>query len=212
MGAGCDSVFVLQRCGWMLLVLLMSPIRWARSRSSRSMVGADALRGLVQSLDVVDVFDVGGHEVAPRLDRVLGVSLLGMSSSQAAPNPARSFLGHDLDQPVRGAVLQRAVSFRDSRFHFRPGRFQPRIRGSFPGAMNAHERLEEELVGQLAGLCPFCPHPERPRKGGPNLALGMLRHPLQDGSDIFLFQRRFSVNNDRTVHGIAMRARAQWED
>ena len=76
--------------------------------------------------------------------------------------------------------------------------------------MNAHQGLEEKLVGKFLGVVTFGAHRQRPVECAANFRLIPWLHPLEHRSYVLLFQRKSCRLNDRPVHAIAMGLSHAW--
>ena len=110
------------------------------------------VRCIPQPFDVVDVRHIGldilaacGHVV-----RVDGLLLGRRAKARAHAGAHRIY--QELDHRVDRAGLKRAIRGRHCRPQIKARGLQPRERRAFAGPMDAHEGLEEVLVGQRARL------------------------------------------------------------
>src|SRR5690554_4387922 len=83
-------------------------------------------------------------------------------------------------------------------------RFHTRERCTFSGAVNSHKFGKELLVGQFFGTLTKGSYFEGFVKGGLQACLLRSRHPFEQWSDIARFQSSLRLQNNRSVHRIAV--------
>ena len=101
-------------------------------------------------------------------------------------------------------MLDGVVSRRDRGSEIAPSWLQTCVGRPFSGAVDSHQRLEKELIGQLTALWPSSAHGERLGESSLNLAFGLWLHPFQDWRYVFVLQGRLGGHDDWTVHRVAV--------
>ena len=98
-------------------------------------VGGGACRGLVQAFHVVDVLQVGGDELAPGFDGVVGVLFFFLSLGEAFADASGDVVGEEFDEFLDRAVFKNLVGFLDGWAELGAGRLETGERRDTPAAL-----------------------------------------------------------------------------
>jgi len=199
------SVFVL-RSGF-----LMNNAGWGSLVALR-VVSASALRGLMQAFDIVDVFHISRDERPSGFHVMLSVRPLFESVGKAFANSGSDVLGDKFGGMIDGAAFKCLVGFLDGGAEFGASRLEAGEGGAFACAMDPHEGLEKELIGELLGCLSLGAYSEGAREGDFNLGLGLRLHPFEHRCNVFLRQGGLGGENNRAVHRVAMAEGPLWKE
>ena len=168
------------------------------------MAGRRPRRNRVKRLDVMDELNVSGHVLASAGYIMFGVALFLRGVGEAFPYPLDRFLADCFEQSLDLAAFQCFVSGVNGRFDFGPGRFDPCVRRPFALSMQPDECFKEELVRQVTRCIALRTDRKRSREGCLQFRLVFGLDPLEHGRDILAFDGHPGLDNDRSVHRIAM--------
>jgi len=169
------------------------------------MVVPSALRNeTVKTLDEVDVLHVGCDERAAGLYALLPLLLFGECVRKSCAYPVGHGAGNPVGEFVYRSPLQGLVCGHDGLLDG-AGRLQPSVRSSLSGAMNAHERLEEEAVSKIPGLVAHSTDFESLVERCANLLFLILGDPFQDRRSFATLKGQLRSLDNRSIKCVAMR-------